>query len=170
MYRSRLPLPSTVASIVVSVAVAMAATGPAMEALPFLARLPAGGEGFVPAGLFLIVYLALSLASRLIVKALHAASPDHGLLDRLLGGLFGAAKGAVLCYFIVAILLAAEVAVGRSLRHVDTRESGAAEFVRSWPVGRLASLLEKTGQEVVPAVRDALKIDVTPAPAKDAAP
>ena len=149
-------------AVVASVAVGLSCTGPAMEMFPFLGRLPANGEGLVPAALFLASYLVLSLLSRLVVKALHAASPDHGLVDRLLGGLFGALKGAVLCYFIVAILLAAEVSAGRSLRYVDTHDSVAAEFVRAWPVGRLKGLLDQAELEVLPVVRDALKMDALP--------
>jgi uncharacterized membrane protein required for colicin V production len=158
-------------AVVASVAVALAGTGPAMAAFPFLGRLPANGEGLVPAALFLATYLVLSLVARLIVKAMHAASPDHGLGDRLLGGLFGALKGAVLCYFIVAILLAAEVSVGRTLRYVDTRDSVVAGIVRAWPVGRLKGLLDQAEMEVLPAVRDALKQEPpAPEPPQDASP
>jgi len=161
-------------AVAVAAGVAMVGTGPAMEAFPFLARLPAGGEGLVPAGLFLLAYLLLSLVARVIVKAMHATSPTHGAGDRLLGGLLGLAKGAVLCYFIVAILLAAELSVGRSLQHVDTRQSVAAAFVRNWPVGRVAALLEQAHEQVVPAVRKVLRVDEpdvpSPAPAVDAQP
>ncbi len=159
------------AAVVAAVAVAMAATGPAMEALPFLARLPVNGEGLVPAGIFLLVYFVLSLVARLVVKAAHATSPTHGFVDRLLGGLFGAAKGAVLCYFIVAILLTAELSVGLPLRTVDTHDSVAADIVREWPLGRVKSLLEKAQADVLPAVREALKMDpdVSP-PAKGSEP
>lgn len=155
-------------AVVAAVAIAMVATGPAMESLPFLAKLPAGGEGFVPVGVFLIVYFVLSLVCRLIVKAAHAASPTRGFGDRLLGGVLGAAKGAVLCYFIVAILLAAEVSVGRSLRTVDTRDSVAAGIVREWPIGRLKELMDKAESDVLPAVREVLKLPPTaPTPSAD---
>jgi uncharacterized membrane protein required for colicin V production len=161
-------------AVVAAVAIALAATGPAIEALPFLSQLPAGGEGFVPAGVFLIAYFLLSLVCRLIVKAAHAASPTRGCGDRLLGGVLGALKGAVLCYFIVAILLAAEVSVGKSLRTVDTRDSVAAGLVREWPIGRLKELMDKAESDVLPAVREVLQLPpaepAEPAPPADVEP
>lgn len=159
-------------AVVVSVLIGLQATGPLMQAFPALERLPAGGEGLVPAGLFLVFYLLLSIVCRLIVKAYHAVSPTHGAGDRLLGGVFSVLKGAVLCYFIVAILLAAEATEGRPLRLVDTHQSVAADLVRRWPMGRLADLLDSADLEALPRIRDALKVDraLPPPPDVEATP
>jgi uncharacterized membrane protein required for colicin V production len=112
-----------------------------MNAWPtVLAEAPAAREIAFPAALFAGAYLGLTLIARLIVAVLRRASPTLSVADRLLGGVVGALKGAVLCYFLVSLLLAAEKASGAPLPDLDTEGSRVAAFVKAHPVREVAEL------------------------------
>ncbi len=132
-----------IAAVFASVLVAMYATGPLIDAFPFLAGLPLGGETIVPVTLFFLAFMILTFLSSMVSKALNSFSIAHGFWDRLFGAIFGVLKGVILCYFIISIFLAAEAVKGQRLSLIDTRESKAADVVRDWPLGRLADVLEE---------------------------
>jgi len=129
------------ASVILGVVAAMELSGPAMDSWPtLLSDQPGIREIVFPVLIFIIVYMVLSMIARLIVNLLRSASTTMSAADRLLGGLAGLAKGVVLCWFMIGVLLAAE---GRSRGLVpvlDTDRSWAADFVREHPFSEISDI------------------------------
>ncbi|MBL6975376.1 MAG: CvpA family protein [Deltaproteobacteria bacterium] len=143
---------------VVGVVVALEFSGVAMEAWPsLLSGQPGFREMLFPAVLFMVVYLLLTLLARLVVGLLRTASTTLSAADRLLGGVAGLIKGAVLCYFLIVVLLSAEIATKSKVQGLDLDGSLAVDFVRGHPMGRISDemgrLKEWTG-DVVDDVRE----------------
>lgn len=123
---------------VASVLLALRFTGPSMEAWPsLLDSQPLVRDFLFPVAIFSLSYLVLSLAARLVVTLFHKTSPTASISDRLLGGLFGLLKGALVSYFIVAIMLSVEDTASRPLPYLDLSSSLAAKVVRAYPIGRV---------------------------------
>ncbi len=123
---------------VVAVLVAIRFSGPAMEAWPgVLASHPGLRDFLFPAVLFCGTYLVLALVARLVVKVVHSTGPTVSATDRILGGLVGVLKGAVLSYFLVSLLLSAQAEVGRPMPALDSDRSWAASVVRTYSLGRV---------------------------------
>lgn len=143
---------------VIGVVVALQFSGVALEAWPsLLADQPGFREMLFPAVLFMVVYLLLSVLARLVVGLLRSASSTLSAADRLLGGVAGLLKGAVLCYFLLVVLLSAEIASKSKVQGLDLDGSLAVAFVRGHPMGRISDemgrLKEWTG-DVVEEVRE----------------
>lgn len=136
-----------VASIV-SVMLAIHLSGPAMKALGWFKDVDGMREFIYPIIIFILSYMVLGLIAKGIVYLFRKSSDTLSVLDRILGFLVGAVKGAVLAYFIVFIVLAAESATGRKVAQFDTDDSVVAEFVEDWPIGTLEDI------NPVKAIRD----------------
>ncbi len=121
-----------------AVLVAIRFSGPALAAWPsLLAGYPGLRDFLFPATLFCGSYLVFALAGRLVVALFRRASPTLSVADRLLGGLVGLLKGAVLSYFLVSLLLSAQAEVGRPMPALDPDVSWAASLVRTYSLGRV---------------------------------
>jgi uncharacterized membrane protein required for colicin V production len=136
------------AAAVGGVVAASKLAGPAMAAWPILEDYPAMREIAFAVGIFTLTYFALSLVARLIVSAFRKAAPALSWTDRLLGALAGGVKGAVLGWFMISVLLAAEAATGQDLERLGTRDSRAVALAREWPMGRVAELAQRQVEEV----------------------
>ena len=132
--------------------VALCWSGPAMDAIPgLLAGSPELRRALFPIGLFLATYIVLSLIAKLISAGVHGASTSLTLVDRTLGAVAGALKGLVLCWFLVAVLLATEAASGNEFPRLDTRGSRAAALVRKYRIPGVPSDLKALEESVLPA-------------------
>lgn len=126
------------AATVAAVLVAVRFSGPVMAAWPgTLASHPGVREFLFPAVLFCGTYLVLALMARLVVKVVHGTGPTVSATDRILGGLAGVLKGAVLSYFLVSLLLSVQAEVGRPMPGLDADRSWAASLVRNYSLGRV---------------------------------
>lgn len=86
----------------------------------------------VPLLVFLVVYLVIVMVGAVILKIIKATSPAAGLIDRVLGLVLGALKGAVLVYMITAIVI---FAAGNSrIRGMGTRRSMVYNWVHAHPI------------------------------------
>lgn len=145
-------------SAVVGVLVALEFAGPVMELWPsFFEGYPGVREIVFPAVLFMTVYLVLTLLARVLVGLLRTASSTLSAFDRILGGVAGLFKGAVLCYFLLAVLISAQAASRTSVPGIDTDRSLAADFVRAYPLGRISENLGRLKEwsgDVVQEVRE----------------
>lgn len=122
---------------------ALQAAQPALLAWPgVLAAYPALRQALFPVGIFAVTYLVLIVAARLVVKLLHRASSTLTTADRSLGLIVGMAKGAVIAYFLVALVLAVEAQSGRPIPQFETEGSRVARFVADHPIGLAADLDE----------------------------
>ena len=127
-------------------------TANAMDAIPgLLAGSPELRRALFPIGLFLATYIVLSLIAKLISAGVHGASTSLTLVDRTLGAVAGALKGLVLCWFLVAVLLATEAASGNEFPRLDTRGSRAAALVRKYRIPGVPSDLKALEESVLPA-------------------
>lgn len=123
---------------VVAVLVAIRFSGPTLEAWPgLLASHPGVRDFLFPAALFCGTYLVLALLARLVVKLVHSTGTTVSATDRILGGIVGVLKGAVLSYFLVSLLLSAQAEVGRPMPALDADRSWAASLVRTYSLGRV---------------------------------
>lgn len=123
---------------VCAILIALRFSGPALQAWPtLLAGHPGLRDFLFPAGLFCGAYLVFALVARLIVAIVHRTSPTASVTDRILGGLMGILKGALLSYFLVTLLLSAQAEVGRPMPALDAERSYAASLVRTYSLGRV---------------------------------
>lgn len=126
------------AATTMAILVAIRFSGPALAAWPtLLADHPGVRDFLFPAVLFCGSYLVLALVARLLVALFRRTSPTASATDRLLGGLVGLMKGAVLSYFLVSLLLSAQAEVGRPMPALDADRSWAASLVRTYSIGRV---------------------------------
>jgi uncharacterized membrane protein required for colicin V production len=160
------------AAATLAVYVALQAAQPVMEAWPgLLAAYPAVRQALFPVGIFAVVYGILALVARLVVKLLHRASTTLTTADRALGLIVGMAKGAIIAYFLAALLLAVEARSGRPIPHLETEGSRVAGFVREHPIGVAADLDEIRRLTGVPFEAGGVQVPTLPeAPAPAANP
>jgi len=127
----------------ISALAAIALAGPVQRFFPnLLASHPSSREVLFPFAIFLLTWLLLDVAARLAVAAFRRTAPALSVMDRLLGMLLGALKGAVLAWFLVSVMLSSEIASGMRFKGLDTDRSRVADLVRKYPAGRLADLLQ----------------------------
>jgi membrane protein required for colicin V production len=109
---------------------------PALAAFPgLLAAYPAVRPIAFQVGIFTIAYVALSILARVVRGLIHGGDGGLSMADRLTGAIAGAAKGAVVAWFIVSVLIAAEERIGRPVPRLETEGSTAAEVVKRIPFG-----------------------------------
>ena len=90
----------SLAGWVLAVAAAMAFAGDAAAALPVTWGSPTVRSVAAFTAIFLVVLLVLAIAGMLLAKLFHAAG--LGVPDRVLGALFGFARGALILMLVVA--------------------------------------------------------------------
>jgi membrane protein required for colicin V production len=99
----------SLAGWVLAVLAALAFTADAAALIPATFATPVVRAGIAFAVIFLVVLLLLSILGMLLAKAFHAAG--LGVPDRILGGVFGFARGALILF--IAVLAAAFTALPR---------------------------------------------------------
>jgi membrane protein required for colicin V production len=157
-----LRLAATVGAAIVS----MEFSGPIAQSTTILADHPAAREVLFPLGVFMCAYLVLAILARLIV-ALFRKTSTIGPADRLFGGLFGALKAAVLCYFLLSVMLATEATTGGRISVKGAESSIAARFVREHP---LDTLVRYADPKTWPALPLDLSGNVETETSRDASP
>jgi uncharacterized membrane protein required for colicin V production len=70
-----------------------------------LAQRPEMRTGLFAFITFILAYIALILLAQAVVKLLRAVAPMLSFVDRILGALVGALKGAVLATFLILLVL-----------------------------------------------------------------
>jgi len=86
----------------------------------------------VPLIVFLLTYLGIVIAGMVIVRIIRATSPATGVIDRILGLILGAIKGAALVYMVTAIIIFA-AGKGR-IRGMGTHNSMTYNWVKAHPI------------------------------------
>jgi len=120
---------------VLGVLAASRLTEPAMMHWPdLLADQPAIRELLFPIALFLFVYVVGAVLSKGLVRVLHGSSSALTTMDRVLGGILGVAKGMLLVYFMVSLLIASETLGYVPPMYLETDDSLVADVVRNTPL------------------------------------
>jgi membrane protein required for colicin V production len=112
----------------------------------------------VVAGTFVAGWLAASLLAKAIRRAVQGEEEEPGRLDRLLGALLGAAKGALVAWVFLSLLtlLGGRLVLG-SLR-VESRGSRAAALAARHDLFSLTDArTARTARRLVEAWRDPVK-------------
>jgi membrane protein required for colicin V production len=112
----------------------------------------------IVAGTFVAGWLAASLLARAIRRALQGEEEEPGRLDRLLGAVLGAAKGALVAWVLLSLLtlLGGRLVLG-SLR-VEGRGSRAAALAARHDLFSLADArAARAARQLVEAWRDPVK-------------
>lgn len=107
----------------------------AMDAWPsFFAEVPYMRSAVFSAGIFCVVYLVLSVVVKVIVVLFRKSDKSLSVLDRVLGGVAGVGKGAIICYFLMALLFNVKERLGKEIPGIDLENSKLADFVKKYQV------------------------------------
>lgn len=139
---------SRLLAVVVGVGCALFFSDYVMSGLPqAFSEYPGLRQVVFPVAIFLIGFLSILLLGRTVSSALRKIR--LGSVDRALGGLLGAVKGAIIGYFLVSLLVSAQSASGKTIPYLDPNNSYAKEIITRYPIGnyldkeRLKSLIPK---------------------------